>query len=309
MKIAYGRGVKPMFKKLRTKSKSDLIFDIFNAIILGVITLLVLYPLYFIVIASFSDPDAINTGQVIFFPKGFNTLGYQKIFEDTKIWRSYGNTIFYTLFGTGINIVLTMLFAYPLSRKDFSCRKLFTFFMMFTMYFQGGLMPTYILMQKMGLYDTPWVMVLLPAINVFNVIIAKTNIQNNIPDELYEAAIIDGCNHFQFFGKIIMPLSKSIIAVLALYYGVAHWNEFMNGLVYLRDEGLYPLQLVLRGILVQNQASADMMADIESMMEQQKAAELIKYGLIIVSALPVLIIYPFLQKYFAKGVMVGAVKG
>ncbi len=309
MKIAYGRGVKPMFKKLRTKSKSDLIFDIFNAIILGVITLLVLYPLYFIVIASFSDPDAINTGQVIFFPKGFNTLGYQKIFEDTKIWRSYGNTIFYTLFGTGINIVLTMLFAYPLSRKDFSCRKLFTFFMMFTMYFQGGLMPTYILMQKMGLYDTPWVMVLLPAINVFNVIIAKTNIQNNIPDELYEAAIIDGCNHFQFFGKIIMPLSKSIIAVLVLYYGVAHWNEFMNGLVYLRDEGLYPLQLVLRGILVQNQASADMMADIESMMEQQKAAELIKYGLIIVSALPVLIIYPFLQKYFAKGVMVGAVKG
>lgn len=298
-----------MFKKLRTKSKSDLIFDIFNAIILGVITLLVLYPLYFIVIASFSDPDAINTGQVIFFPKGFNTLGYQKIFEDTKIWRSYGNTIFYTLFGTGINIVLTMLFAYPLSRKDFSCCKLFTFFMMFTMYFQGGLMPTYILMQKMGLYDTPWVMVLLPAINVFNVIIAKTNIQNNIPDELYEAAIIDGCNHFQFFGKIIMPLSKSIIAVLVLYYGVAHWNEFMNGLVYLRDEGLYPLQLVLRGILVQNQASADMMADIESMMEQQKAAELIKYGLIIVSALPVLIIYPFLQKYFAKGVMVGAVKG
>ncbi len=291
------------------KSKSDIAFDIFNYTLLGAITILVLYPLYFIVIASFSDPDFINTGQVVFWPKGFNVLGYQKIFEDTKIWRAYGNTIFYTLVGTCINIVLTMMFAYPLSRKDFCGRRFLTFFMMFTMYFQGGLMPTYILMQNIHLYDTPWVMVLLPAINVFNVIIAKTNIQNNIPEELYEAAAIDGCSHFKFFCKIVMPLSKSIVAVLVLYYGVAHWNEFMNGLVYLRDEGLYPLQLVLRGILVQNQASADMMADIDSMMAQQKAAELIKYGLIIVSALPVLVIYPFLQKYFAKGVMVGAVKG
>ncbi|MBS6645201.1 MAG: carbohydrate ABC transporter permease [Clostridiaceae bacterium] len=298
-----------MLAKLKMKSKSDIIFDIFNYTLLGLITILVLYPLYFIVIASFSDPDFINTGQVVFWPKGFNTLGYQKIFEDTKIWRAYGNTIFYTLVGTCINIVLTMMFAYPLSRKDFCGRRFLTFFMMFTMYFQGGLMPTYILMQNIHLYDTPWVMVLLPAINVFNVIIAKTNIQNNIPEELYEAAAIDGCSHFKFFCKIVMPLSKSIVAVLVLYYGVAHWNEFMNGLVYLRDEGLYPLQLVLRGILVQNQASADMMADIDSMMAQQKAAELIKYGLIIVSALPVLVIYPFLQKYFAKGVMVGAVKG
>lgn len=298
-----------MLEKWKSKSRSDMLFDIFNYVLLGIITLLVLYPLYFIIIASFSDPDYINTGQVVLFPKGFNTLGYQKIFEDTKIWRAYGNTIFYTLVGTVINIVLTMMFAYPLSRKNFCCRKFFTFFMMFTMYFQGGLMPTYILMQNMKLYDTPWVMVLLPAINVFNVIIAKTNIQNNIPEELYEAASIDGCSHFHFFCKIIMPLSKSIVAVLILYYGVAHWNEFMNGLVYLRDEGLYPLQLVLRGILVQNQASADMMADIDSMMEQQKAAELIKYGLILVSALPVLVLYPFLQKYFAKGVMVGAVKG
>ncbi|MFR1832847.1 MAG: carbohydrate ABC transporter permease [Lachnospiraceae bacterium] len=295
--------------RLFKKNRGDLLFDVFNYTILGAAAVLVLYPLYFIVIASFSDPDAINTGQVVFWPKGFNTLGYQKIFEDEKIWRAYGNTIFYTIVGTCINIVLTMVFAYPLSRKDFSGRKFMMFFMMFTMYFQGGLMPTYLLMQTIGLYDTPWVMVLLPALNVFNVIIAKTNIQNNIPDELYEAAAIDGCSHFKFFWQIVMPLSKSIVAVLVLYYGVAHWNEFMNGLVYLRDEGLYPLQLVLRGILVQNQASADMMVDIESMLEQQKAAELIKYGLIIVSALPVLVIYPFLQKYFAKGVMVGAVKG
>ena len=298
-----------MFARLKAKSRSDLLFDIFNYVLLGSVAVLVLYPLYFIIIASFSDPDAINTGQVVVLPKGFNILGYQKIFENTKIWRAYSNTVFYTLTGTAINIILTMMFAYPLSRKDFSGRRFLTLFMMFTMYFQGGLMPTYILMQNIGLYDTPWVMVLLPAMNVFNVIIAKTNIGNNIPEELYEAASMDGCSHITFFCRIVMPLSKSVLAVLALYYGVSHWNEFMNGLVYLRDEGLYPLQLVLRGILVQNQASADMMADLESLMEQQKAAELIKYGLMIVSALPVLVIYPFLQKYFAKGVMVGAVKG
>lgn len=295
--------------KFRKQSKGDIVFDVVNYILLGLIVFAILYPLYFIVIASFSDPDAINTGRVVFWPVGFNTMGYEKIFADAKIWNAYGNTIFYTVVGTLINIVLTMMFAYPLSRKDFCCRKFLTFFMMFTMYFSGGLIPTYIWMQQLGLYDTPWVMVLLPALNVFNVIIARTNIQNNIPEELYEAASIDGCSHFKYFWSVVFPLSKTIIAVLVLYYGVAHWNEFMNGLIYLRDEGLYPLQLVLRGILVQNQASADMMVDIESMMAQQKAAELIKYGLVIVSALPVLIIYPFMQKFFAKGVMVGSVKG
>lgn len=298
-----------MLKKLKNKNRGDLAFDIFNYIILGIILLVVMYPLYFILIASVSDPDAINTGRVLLWPVGFNTLGYEKIFADTKVWTAYGNTIFYTVVGTIINIVLTMAFAYPLSRKEFCARKFLTFFMMFTMYFQGGLVPTYLLMQDLKLYDTPWVMVLLPALNVFNVIIARTNIQNNIPEELYEAASLDGCSHIKYLFKIVFPLSRTIIAVLVLYYGVAHWNEFMNGLIYLRDEGLYPLQLVLRGILVQNQASASMMTDIDSMMEQQKAAELIKYGLIIVSTVPVLAIYPFLQKYFEKGVMVGSVKG
>ncbi len=293
---------------LKLKS-SDSAFDIANFIILGLISFLVVYPLYFIVIASFSEPDAINTGKVFLFPVGFNTSGYQKIFADTSIWRAYRNTILYTSVGTTINIILTMMFAYPLSRKEFFARKGLTFFMMFTMYFSGGLVPTYLLMRTLGLYNTPYVMVLLPALNVFNVIIAKTNIKNTIPEELYEAASIDGCSHFTFFFKVVFPLSQTIIAVLILYYGVAHWNEFMNGLIYLRDEALYPLQLVLRGILVQNQASADMIGDMESMLEQQRAAELIKYGLIIVSTIPVLMVYPFLQKYFAKGVMMGSVKG
>lgn len=295
-------------KKVR-KTRGDFVFDVFNYIVLGIVLVLVLYPLYFIIIASVSDPDAINTGKVWLLPVGINFLGYEKIFADPNIWSAYSNTIFYTVLGTLINIVLTMAFAYPLSRKEFFARKFLTFFMMFTMYFSGGLVPTYLLMQSLKLYDTPWVMVLLPALNVFNVIIARSNIQNNIPEELFEAASIDGCTHFRYFRSIVFPLSRTIIAVLVLYYGVAHWNEFMNGLIYLKDTGLYPLQLVLRSILVQNQASASMMTDIDSMMAQQKAAELIKYGLIIVSTVPVLAVYPFLQKYFEKGVMMGSVKG
>lgn len=285
----------------------DKAFDIFNYGILGLVAICVLYPLYFIVIASFSDPVAINNGQVSFWPVGFNTTGYQKIFENVKIWRSYSNTIFYTVVGTGINIFLTMMLAYPLSRKKFFARKPITILVMFTMYFQGGLIPTYLWMNDLNLYNTPWVMVLLPAINVFNLIIAINFIKNNIPEELYEAASIDGCSHIKFFTRIVLPLSKTIIVVLVLYYGVAHWNEFMNGMIYLRDEGLYPLQLTLRNILLQNQASG--LGDVDSIIEQQKAAELIKYGAIIISTLPVLVIYPFLQKHFEKGVMVGSVKG
>lgn len=291
------------------KISSDKAFDVFNYILLGIAALLILYPLWFIIIASISDPDAINAGKVFLWPVGVNFDGYKKIFENAQIWTAYKNSIIYTVVGTTINITLTMLFAYPLSRKEFFARKPLTFLMMFTMYFQGGLIPTYILMQQLHLYNTRWVMVLLPALNVFNVIIARTNIQNNLPNDLFEAASIDGCNHFTYFFKFVFPLSQTIIAVLILYYGVAHWNDYMNGLIYLKDDALYPLQLVLRGILVQNQASADMMSDIESMLEQQRAAELIKYGLIIVSSLPVLIIYPFLQKYFAKGIMVGSIKG
>ncbi len=301
------REKKGLHRNFWSQGFADKAFDIFNYGILGLVAICVLYPLYFIVIASFSDPVAINNGQVSFWPVGFNTTGYQKIFENVKIWRSYSNTIFYTVVGTGINIFLTMMLAYPLSRKKFFARKPITILVMFTMYFQGGLIPTYLWMNDLNLYNTPWVMVLLPAINVFNLIIAINFIKNNIPEELYEAASIDGCSHIKFFTRIVLPLSKTIIVVLVLYYGVAHWNEFMNGMIYLRDEGLYPLQLTLRNILLQNQASG--LGDVDSIIEQQKAAELIKYGAIIISTLPVLVIYPFLQKHFEKGVMVGSVKG
>lgn len=294
-------------KFLKKRSRADIVFDCVNFLILTAVMLAVLYPLYFIVIASVSDPVAINAGRLSFFPIGFNLDGYRKIFENQQIWTAYGNTIFYTVVGTAINIIGTMLIAYPLSRKNFFARKGLTAFIMFTVYFQGGMIPTYLLIQSLKLYNTRWVMLLLPAISVFNVIIARTNIQNNIPEELYEAAAMDGCSHFRYFSSIVLPLSKSIIAVLVLYYGVAHWNEFMNGLIYLQDQDLQPLQVILRNIMLQNQVSA--LDDIDSMLEQQKAAELIKYGLIIVSTVPVLVVYPFLQKHFAKGVMVGSVKG
>ncbi len=296
-----------MFKKWKQKNRADRIFDVFNYLVLGLLGLMILYPLYFIVIASVSDPVAINNGQVRLLPMGFNLDGYRKILEDGKIWTAYNNTVFYTVVGTSVNIILTMLIAYPLSRQNFFIRRGLMAFMMFTMYFQGGMIPTYLLMQKLNLYNTPWVMILLPAINVFNVIIATSNIRENIPNELYEAASIDGCSHFGFFFRMVLPLSKTIITVLVLYYGVAHWNEYMNGLIYLRDQSLQPLQIVLRNILMQNQVSA--MGDIDSILEQQKAAELIKYGLIIVSTLPVLVVYPFLQKHFNQGTMLGSVKG
>ncbi len=294
-------------RSFRTQSTADKAFDIINYSLLAGLTVIILYPLYFIVIASFSDPVAINSGRISFFPVGFNILGYKRIFENTDIWRSYSNTIFYTAAGTLINVVMTMMLAYPLSRKEFFARKFLTVFVMFTMYFQGGLIPTYLWVNDLHLYNTPWIMVLLPAVNVFNLLIATNFIKTSIPEELYEAASIDGCSHIKFFFRIIMPLSRTILVVLVLYYGVAHWNEFMNGLIYLRDKGYYPLQLTLRGILLQNQASG--LGDVDSIIEQQKAAELIKYGVIVVSTLPVLVIYPFLQKHFAKGVMLGSVKG
>lgn len=294
-------------KGFKTQTPADRLFDIFNYVILILVTVSILSPLYFIVIASVSDPVAINNGQVLLRPVGFNTIGFQKIFEDTKIWRSYSNTIFYTVTGTALNVILTMMLAYPLSRKNFFLKKPLTLFVMFTMYFQGGLIPTYLWMNDLHLYNTPWIMILLPAVNVFNLIITINYIGNNIPEELYEAASIDGCSHIRYFFSIILPLSRTILVVLVLYYGVEHWNEFMKSLVYLKDEGLYPLQLTLRNILLQNQASG--LGDVDSLIEQQKAAELIKYGVIIVSTLPVLVVYPFLQKYFAKGVMVGSVKG
>lgn len=289
------------------RSREDVIYDTIKIIILALAAFVVIYPLYFIIIASISDASAVSSGEVLLFPVGFSLDGYERIFAHTQIWIGYRNTIFYAVAGTFINVLLTIGLAYPLSRKDFGFGKYLMIFLLITMYFNGGLIPRYLVVQKLGLLDTWGVLLLINAVNVFNVIIARTFLRNTIPESLYEAAVLDGCTHFQFLRMVVMPLSKAIIAVLVLYYGVFHWNDFFSGMIYLRDENKQPLQLVLRSILLESQTES-LSYDID-VSEHQDVAELIKYGLIIVSSLPVLMIYPFLQKYFVQGVMIGSVKG
>lgn len=302
-----------MFKKSEKtvvkRSKEDLIFDLLNYIVLGAFLLIVLYPLYFIIIASFSDPSRVLSGDVILLPKDLDFSGYQKIFSDTSIWQGYYNTFVYTILGTVLNVVLTMGIGYPLSRNYFSGKKPIMIFLMITMYFGGGMVPTYLLVKDMGLRNTTTIMIVMGAVSVFNVIITRSFLEANIPTELEEAASIDGCSQFKFFFRMVLPLSGSIIAVLILYYGIWHWNDYMTGLIYLDDGEKYPLQLIIRSLLIQTQMEANDVASIESLSQRLKVAESIKYGVIIISSLPVLVLYPFLQKHFTKGVLVGAVKG
>lgn len=297
-----------MTKQKASTGASDKTVDIMIYIILGLIGLGVAYPLYFIIIASFSDPTMVNTGQVLLLPKKTTFEGFELLFHHNDLWIGYRNTIIYALSGSGIGIIITMMVAYTLSIRDFKSGRFIMFFLMITLYFNGGLIPTYLWMKQINLTNTPFIMILLGSVSVFNIILARTFIRSSLSKELYEAAVIDGCTHFQYFFQIVLPLSKAIIAVLGLYYGVFHWNDYFRALIYLRDGELYPLQLFLRSILVE--ASADMeLLDVEEVIKQQRLVELIKYGLIIVSSLPILVVYPFLQKYFVKGVMIGSVKG
>ncbi len=292
------------------RSTEDWIFDVLNFTILTICVILVLYPLYFMVIASISDPSAIYAGEVWLLPKKITFEGYERIFRDNSIWIGYRNSLIYTLVGTLINVTLTLTAAYALSRKDLPGRKFFMLFITFTLFFNGGLIPTYLVVKDLKMLNTIWALVIPNAVSVFNLIIARTFLENTIPDELLEAAVIDGCSDAQFFRKIVLPLSKPIIAILVLYYGVGHWNSFFDALIYLRDESLYPLQIILRNILVQNQVNTTQMSmDAASYAAQQRVSELIKYGVIMVASVPVLILYPFLQKYFVKGTMIGSVKG
>ncbi len=290
-------------------SRQDRIFETVSYTILILLSLLILYPIYFIVIASFSSPQMVNAGQVFLIPKGITWDGYQKIFSYSQLWTGYRNTLFYTLLGTVLNVSITMLTAYPMSRRNFYGKKFFLFYMMFTMYFGGGLIPTYLVCQKLHLVNRWPIMVILGMISISNTIVCITFMKSSIPNELYEAAYIDGISHFQNFLQIVLPLSKPIIAVMCLYYGVGHWNDYWKGMIYLNDQTLYPLQLILRGILTLDQIDASMLTDYEDIIRLQNQKELIKYGSIIVSTIPMLVIYPFLQKYFVKGVMIGSLKG
>jgi putative aldouronate transport system permease protein len=296
-------------KKITRRSKEDKAFDLINLIIVAFILVLVVYPLYFVIIASVSDPNMIYEGKVWFLPKGFTFEGYERIFSDPKIWLGYKNSIIYTVAGTLVNICFTLMAAYALSRKDLYGRNIIMFVFLFTMFFSGGLIPTYLIVKNLGLLNTMWALILPKAVAVWNLIVAKTYFETTIPNELLESARIDGCSDAKFFWKIVLPLSKPIVAVMVLFYAVGHWNSYFDALIYLNDEKLYPLQLILRNILIQNEASAMMISDLDSLAAKQRISELIKYGVIIVASLPLLIAYPFVQKHFVKGVMIGGVKG
>ena len=290
------------------KSHSDRVFDIVNTALLAIALLIVLYPLYFITIASFSDPNAIYQGKVYLLPKGITFDGYKKIFESRGIWDGYLNSVIYTVLGTGISVVMTIMTAYPLSRKDFLGRGLFMFLFTFTLIFSGGMIPTYLNVKNLGMINTLWAMVLPGAVLTYNLIIARTFFKMTIPDELLESAMMDGCSNTRFFLYVVVPLSPTLMAILVLFYDVTQWNAYFDALLYLSDKKRYPLQLVLRGILLQNESLSQMSLE-DDPIRLQRIADQIKYGVILMASLPMLMLYPFLQKYFVKGLMIGSVKG
>ncbi|MFH5182674.1 carbohydrate ABC transporter permease [Paenibacillus sp. TAB 01] len=291
------------------RSFEDKCFDTVNGLLLVLISLIVLYPLVFVLSASVSDPSAVAKGELWLLPKGINFQGYVKVFQNEEILSGYGNTILYTLVGTAINLVLTICAAYPLSRKDFKGRHVITGFLMLTLFFSGGIIPTYLLLKKLGMLGTIWAIVIPNAVAVWNVIIMRTFFQTSIPYEIQESASIDGCSNTRILLLIVLPLSMPIIAVMLLFYAVGHWNAFFNALMYLSNRSQFPLQLILREILIQGQMQAMLdMAD-DSLAKKLMEVEVIKYAVVVIANLPVLLLYPFLQKYFVKGIMIGALKG
>lgn len=291
-------------------------FDVINAAILIFVTLLCLYPLYFTVIASFSDYVPVATGKVNLWPIGFQTTAYAAVFENKEIWRGYLNTILYTVFGTAFNLVLTIPTAYVMSKKQMFGHTLITWFFLITMYFSGGMAATYLLYKDLGLINNPLVMVVTGGLSVYNMIVTRTYFSNSIPDSLYEAGRIDGSSEFGLFFRIALPLSGPILAVIALYYAVGHWNSYWNAMMYLSDKSYHPLALILRRILILNESalSDDQLgmldpATIADMSRRANMAVVMKYSLVLISSAPMLIAYPFVQKYFVKGMMIGSVKG
>ena len=282
-------------------------YAIVNAIV-GVFMLIVLIPLVNIVASSFSSPGAVSSGKVLFWPVEFSLDGYKTVFQNKMIGTAYFNTFFYTVVGTMINLAMTMMAAYALARKNLPYKGFFMFLFTFTMLFSGGTIPNYMLIVNLKLYDTRWAMLLPGAISVYNMIIARTFIQN-IPNELYEAASIDGCSDARYFFTMVIPLSVTLLSVLTLYYAVAQWNSYFDAFLYLTNRKLYPLQIVLREILIANSINANEVVDDLTMSAKHGMADLLKFSLIIVSSLPVLVLYPFVKKYFLKGVMIGALKG
>ncbi len=306
MQTAISRSHKGYFKKFN----SDTVFDIIINVALFLIALAVLYPLYFVVIASISDPSMVASGQVIFYPRGISLEGYRYILDDQRIWTGYANSIFYTVFATILSLLITIPAGYALSRRDMIGSKFIMKFLLVTKFFSGGLIPTYLVVSALGLVDTRLVLIVVGSFGLFNLILCRTFFINTLPYELQEAAEIDGCGIGRYFISVVLPLSKAIIAIMTLYYAVGQWNTYFEALIYLSDNKLYPLQLILRDILINGQAlEADIAEDPEAYELMMQISNSIKYGVIIISSIPVLAMYPFVQKYFVKGVMVGSLKG
>lgn len=301
--------------KRKAKLDGNSLFDWVNSILVILITLVVIYPLYFCVIASFSDPTQVSAGRTLLWIKDFTLDAYKNILKESKLWVGYRNTIIYTVFGTLYNLILTITAAYVLTKKYLPFRKILSWFFFITMFIGGGLVPTYIWYGKLGLVNNPLVMIIGTGVNAYNLIVTRQYFSTSIPEEIYEAATIDGASEWICFSKIALPLAKPIVAVMALYYGVGHWNDYYTALIYLNKEKYQPLQLVLRNLLLSNQmvtmtpGTTTDINTMEYMMNRAHAALGMKYSIIFIACLPLLIAYPFVQKYFTKGVMIGSVKG
>lgn len=300
-----------MAEEERSKARKigqDKIFNLVLYFICGIIILLVLYPMYFIVIASFSDPTAVANGEIFFLPKGLNLKAYKKLTEYDQLWVGYKNTILYVIGGTAMTVMVNIPASYALSRKKMYGRKFLTVLYLIPMFFTGGLIPTYMVIKQFGLLDSFWVMILPFCVVTYYIIVGRTFFATSIPDDLWEAAQLDGCGYLGFFFKIVLPLSKAVVAVIALWAAVGQWNSYFNALLYLRDSSLQPLQIVLRNILISNQNIGALLTG-SAAAEAKQLADLIKYAIIVVSSAPIMCLYPFVQKYFNQGVMLGSLKG
>ena len=290
------------------ETRGDKIFGIVNAVMLILILAIVLYPLIFVISASVSNQLAVSSGRMWLFPKEFTLVGYQKVFQNREILVGYGNTILYAVVGTSINLVMTILAAYPLSRRSFAGKNVIMFIMVFTMFFSGGMIPTYLIIKNMGMLNTMWSLVIPNAVAVWNIIIMRTFFKESVPVEVQEAAMIDGCSHTGILLRVMLPLSMPILAVMTLFYCVDHWNSYFSALIYLTDRAKFPLQLILREILIQNQMDK-MAGAATSLSEQIMYGQAVKYAVVVVANLPVFLLYPFLQRYFVQGMTIGSIKG
>lgn len=298
------------------RTRFNTVFDVVNATLMGFLLIVILYPLYFTVIASISDPYSVISGKVVFLPVNVTLEAYRNVIRESKVWVGYRNTIFYTVFGTLFNLFLTIPAAYMLSKKNLCGRGLIATYFMIIMFFSGGLIPTYLQIKSLGLLNKWYTLIVLEGFSVYNMIVTRTFFQNSIPEEIFEASKIDGANEFQNFFLIAMPLAKAIIAVITLYYAVSRWNSYFTALIYTSKESYQPLQIVLRNILISNQTALQQVTtdalDPDAVADAARKAymaEGMKYSLIFISSAPLLAAYPFVQKYFVKGVMLGSIKG